>query len=55
MQKWRLEMNLEFDIIPGEIKPVIDYNGINILFDTGADTPVWSRGENFLNYIFLML
>lgn len=37
-------MNLEFNTIPGEIKPVIDYKGINILFDTGAGTPVWSRG-----------
>ncbi len=41
-------MNLKFNVLPGKIIPVIRYNGMKLLFDTGASTPVWCRGlENF--------
>lgn len=41
-------MNLKFDVLPEKIIPIIEYNNILLLFDTGASTPVWCRGlENF--------
>ena len=41
-------MSLKFNILPGKIIPIISYNNIKLLFDTGASTPVWCRGfENF--------
>ncbi len=57
-------MNLKFNVLPGKIIPVIRYNSMKLLFDTGASTPVWcSGGARFIrkfpsakkmNYKFLL-
>ncbi|MDE6616325.1 MAG: hypothetical protein K2K35_07130 [Lachnospiraceae bacterium] len=57
-------MNLKFNILPGKIIPVIKYNSMKLLFDTGASTPVWCYGVNSfikkfpsakkMNYKFLL-
>ncbi len=57
-------MNLKFDVLPEKIIPVIEYNNILLLFDTGASPPVWcSGGARFIrkfpsarkmNYKFLL-
>lgn len=38
-------MKLKFSIISGVNRPIIYYNRMRFLFDTGASTPVWCRGE----------
>lgn len=38
-------MNLRFDIIGDATKPIIRYNKMRLLFDTGAETPVWCVGK----------
>lgn len=38
-------MNLRFYIADKNSRPIIDYNAIIILFDTGASTPVWCMGK----------
>ena len=38
-------MNLRFYIADKNNRPIIDYNAIIILFDTGASTPVWCMGK----------
>lgn len=39
-------MNLKFDVLPEKIIPIIEYNNILLLFDTGASTPVWCLGSS---------
>lgn len=39
-------MKLKFGIINGTNRPVIRYNKLRFLFDTGAYVPVWCTGEN---------
>ncbi|MCI9077581.1 MAG: hypothetical protein HFH68_01485 [Lachnospiraceae bacterium] len=34
-------MNLKFNVLTGKIIPVIRYDNMKLLFDTGASTPVW--------------
>lgn len=37
-------MNLKFNVLSQKTVPVIKYNNILLLFDTGASTPVWCSG-----------
>lgn len=37
-------MNLKFNVLQKTQKPIIKYNNIFLLFDTGASVPVWCRG-----------
>lgn len=44
-------MNLKFNVLPEEVIPIIRYDGIRLLFDTGASTPVWCQNINtFLEF-----
>lgn len=57
-------MNLKFNVLLGEIMPVIRCDGMRLLFDTGASTPVWCQNEDTfikkfpsakkMNYKFLL-
>lgn len=37
-------MNLNFIVMPEELGPVVEYDNMLLLFDTGASTPVWCYG-----------
>lgn len=37
-------MNLKFDIL-NKVRPVVKYDNMFLLFDTGASTPVWCSGS----------
>ena len=37
-------MNLKFNVLPEKSRPVIEYEDLLLLFDTGASTPVWCYG-----------
>lgn len=39
-------MHLKFNVISKNSRPVILYNKIHVLFDTGASVPVWCTGAN---------
>lgn len=39
-----MSVNLKFRASPENLKPIINYGDHVLLFDTGADTPVWCGG-----------
>ena len=44
---------LMLEVIPGYTRPVVTIkDGTTCLFDTGADTPVWTQGDERLKYTF---
>lgn len=44
---------LTLEVIPGYTRPVVTIkDGTTCLFDTGADTPVWTQGDERLKYTF---
>lgn len=44
-------MNLKFTVLPEKINPVVEYNNMLLLFDTGASTPVWCQNTDvFLEF-----
>lgn len=45
-------MNLRFYITDKNNRPIIDYNAMTILFDTGASTPVWCMGKKRFYGVF---
>lgn len=46
--------NLKLKAIPEKLNPVVKYANIEMLFDTGADTPVWCSGLELFKRIFPM-
>ena len=38
-------MNLKFDVLQ-KVRPIVRYDNMRLLFDTGASTPVWCQSVN---------
>ena len=49
-----MSVNLKLEVIQGRLKPIVKYDGIEMLFDTGADAPVWFNGLELFREVFPM-